>query len=90
VVERTLALSDADLLNIGDLPLGNAAAGAGEPSERGLVRVLAEAAREGVTLRQLEDLYIEQMLVVTGGKKGEAATRLGIDRKTLYRRDPTH
>jgi DNA-binding NtrC family response regulator len=93
VVERTLALCDADLLNVADLPLGNAAdtdASAGESSERGLLRVLGEAAREGVTLRQLEDLYIEQMLVVTGGKKGEAATRLGIDRKTLYRRDPTH
>ena len=61
-----------------------------ESSERGLVQALAEAARNGLTLRQLEDLYIEQMLVVTGGKKGEAAARLGIDRKTLYRRDPTH
>jgi transcriptional regulator of acetoin/glycerol metabolism len=27
------------------------------------------------------------MLAYTGGKKGEAAQRLGIDRKTLYRRD---
>jgi transcriptional regulator of acetoin/glycerol metabolism len=30
------------------------------------------------------------MLAVTGGKKGEARGLLGIDRKTLYRRDPTH
>jgi len=41
-------------------------------------------------LRRLEDLYIEQMLSATGGRKGAAARRLGIDRKTLYRRDPTH
>ena len=93
VVERTLALCDADLLNA----VRSAARepdrrrrGAAESSERGLVQALAEAARDGLTLRQLEDLYIEQMLAVTGGKKGEAATRLGIDRKTLYRRDPTH
>jgi two-component system response regulator AtoC len=91
VVERTLALCDADLLNASDLPLANALqADAGESSVRGLVQALAEAARDGLTLRQLEDLYIEQMLSLTGGKKGEAATRLGIDRKTLYRRDPTH
>jgi DNA-binding NtrC family response regulator len=39
------------------------------------------------SLRDIEDRYIVQMLTHTGGKKGEAATRLGIDRKTLYRRD---
>jgi DNA-binding NtrC family response regulator len=50
----------------------------------------SSSARNGLTLRALEDLYIEQMLVLTGGKKGEAARLLGIDRKTLYRRDPTH
>jgi len=95
VVERTLALSDADLLNVGDLQLDSIS---DEPvadprapnSGVGLVQALADAARNGLTLRALEDLYIEQMLVVTGGKKGEAARMLGIDRKTLYRRDPTH
>jgi len=95
VVERTLALSDADLLNVSDLPLDSIS---DEPvadprapnSGVGLVQALADAARNGLTLRALEDLYIEQMLVVTGGKKGEAARMLGIDRKTLYRRDPTH
>jgi two-component system response regulator HydG len=92
-VERILALSDSDLLTAADLPLASAAqddASAGESTQRALLHALAEAARNRLTLRQLEDLYIEQMLVVTGGKKGEAATRLGIDRKTLYRRDPTH
>jgi DNA-binding NtrC family response regulator len=95
LVERALALSDADLLNVSDLPLDSSSH---EPiadprdanSGVGLVQALADAARNGLTLRALEDLYIEQMLVVTGGKKGEAARMLGIDRKTLYRRDPTH
>jgi DNA-binding NtrC family response regulator len=94
VVERTLALSDADLLNVSDLALDNFCeeplAESRDPSSGvGLVQALADAARNGLTLRALEDLYIEQMLVVTGGKKGEAARMLGIDRKTLYRRDPT-
>ena len=95
VVERTLALSDADLLNVSDLPLDSISDESisdlrGASSGGGLVQALADAARNGLTLRALEDLYIEQMLVVTGGKKGEAARMLGIDRKTLYRRDPTH
>ena len=95
VIERTLALSDADLLNVADLPLDDFADEAisdqrDANSGVGLVSALADAARNGLTLRALEDLYIEQMLVLTGGKKGEAARLLGIDRKTLYRRDPTH
>jgi DNA-binding NtrC family response regulator len=91
VVERTLALSDSDLLNASDLALSHV--GDGEPpapSRRVLEQALAEAARDGITLRALEDLYIEQMLALTGGKKGEAARLLGIDRKTLYRRGPSH
>jgi DNA-binding NtrC family response regulator len=94
VVERTLALSDADLLNVSDLPLDSISdepiADPRDPNSGGLVQALADAARNGLTLRALEDLYIEQMLAVTGGKKGEAARMLGIDRKTLYRRDPSH
>jgi DNA-binding NtrC family response regulator len=92
VVERTLALCDPDLLNVSDLqlPLTEGAANAEGGGERDLRHALAYAARHGITLRQLEDLYIEQMLAVTGGKKGEAARRLGVDRKTLYRRVPAH
>jgi DNA-binding NtrC family response regulator len=92
VIERTLALCDADLLNPSDLalPRGDEGESSDSPHARLLDQALGEAARAGVTLRQLEDLYIEQMLAMTGGKKGEAARLLGIDRKTLYRRDPTH
>ena len=93
VIERTLALCDADLINPSDLPAAlslDAEEAAAEGNEPGLIHALTDAARNGLTLRQLEDLYIEQMLAVTGGKKGEAARLLGIDRKTLYRRDPSH
>ncbi len=96
VIERTLALSDADLLSAQDLPIfgaGNDEMGfptaSNAVADGGLERALDDAARHGLTLRQVEDLYIEKMLLVTGGKKGEAARLLGIDRKTLYRRDPT-
>jgi two-component system response regulator HydG len=85
VVERALALSDADVIGADDLPLdGPMEVTAGESL---LPLALLEAARAGITLHDLEDRYMEQMIAVTGGRKGEAARRLGIDRKTLYRRD---
>jgi len=39
-----------------------------------------------MTLRALEERYIDQILQLTGGNKVQAAKILGIDRKTLYRR----
>ena len=35
---------------------------------------------------ELGDLYIEKVLEQTGGNKVQAAKRLGINRRTLYRR----
>ena len=48
----------------------------------------APAAREqGVmTLRELERRHILSVLEATGGRRGEAARVLGIDRTTLYRK----
>jgi DNA-binding NtrC family response regulator len=56
-------------------------------AECSLLLGLSAGARAAYRLRDIEDRYIAQMLAYTGGKKGEAAQRLGIDRKTLYRRD---
>jgi two-component system response regulator AtoC len=47
------------------------------------VRPLAQTR---MSLRELEDRYIEEVLRITGGNKVKAARILGIDRKTLYRR----
>jgi DNA-binding NtrC family response regulator len=44
------------------------------------------AAVRGLTLDELQDLYIEEALELHGGNKVHAAAALGIDRKTLYRR----
>lgn len=52
-----------------------------------LQRGLTEAARGGLSLREIEDRYIDEVLAMCGGRKGEAAQKLGIDRKTLYRRE---
>ncbi|MEM7410147.1 MAG: sigma-54 dependent transcriptional regulator [Myxococcota bacterium] len=86
-VERSLALSDASVLQVTDLPALDGLDHTDTDAEETEL-VLREAARRGITLRELEDRYIDQVLLHTGGRKGEAAQRLGIDRKTLYRRQP--
>jgi DNA-binding NtrC family response regulator len=47
---------------------------------------LVAAVESGLTLRELEERYTEEILRRTGGNKVHAARILGIDRKTLYRR----
>jgi len=42
---------------------------------------------DGVSLREIEDRYIQHILEKTRGVKEAAAQVLGIDRKTLYRRE---
>jgi two-component system response regulator HydG len=84
VVERALIFCDADPIDVHDLPPEDAL---DETAAREtLLLGLSEAARGRRTLSEITDLYILEMLKLTGGRKGEAARRLGIDRKTLYRR----
>ena len=83
VVESALALSD--VTEIGPEELSLAVEGAGS-HEDGTERLLAEAVRRRLTLRELEELYIDEIMQCTGGNKVRAARILGIDRKTLYRR----
>jgi DNA-binding NtrC family response regulator len=83
VIERALALSDHDELQADDLPL-DVAGGRGDAAITGAV--LRHAAQNQLTLREVEDRYIDEILGLTGGNKVRAARILGIDRKTLYRR----
>jgi len=82
VVQRLLVLGEGAVIEERDV-LAEGVLGEVPP---GLSPRLSEAARSGMTLEALTDLYIDEMLAVTGGRRGEAARRLGIDRKTLYRR----
>jgi DNA-binding NtrC family response regulator len=83
VIERALALSDSAELGVEDLPLEIAGAPVPETGSQSLVK---RAARERLTLRELEERYIDEVLDLTSGNKVQAARILGIDRKTLYRR----
>jgi DNA-binding NtrC family response regulator len=82
VIERALALSDAETLGPEDVPLPG---GATPEKPRG-EDFLASAAAHAMTLHELSERYTEQVLHSTGGNKVQAARILGIDRKTLYRR----
>jgi len=78
VVERAVALTEGDLISPEDLPR--------TMQERKSQDRLASAVAQGFTLDQLEREYIERVLEVEGGNKTRAAQRLGLDRKTLYRK----
>ena len=54
--------------------------------ERRSADVLAGALARGLTLAELEREYINRVLQAEGGNKTRAAQRLGLDRKTLYRK----
>jgi two-component system response regulator HydG len=81
LIERALALSDSDVLQVADLPLEASDIGTGSVTTR-----LHSAAVSGITLDELQDAYIDEVLELHSGNKVHAAAALGIDRKTLYRR----
>ncbi len=87
VVERALALSDAETIPVEDVPLPRAAAerAATNGGNSGDAALRAWA-QQGLPLHDLEERYIDAVMRFTGGNKVRAARVLGIDRKTLYRR----
>jgi DNA-binding NtrC family response regulator len=78
MVERAVALAEGELIGPDDLPP--------VMRERRSQDRLATAVAQGLTLDQLEREYIERVLESEGGNKTRAALRLGLDRKTLYRK----
>ena len=82
VIERSLALCERTVIEAEDLPVP-AGARDGATSEASMLRGASE---ERMTLHELGDRYIEEILRQTGGNKMRAAEILGINRRTLYRR----
>ncbi len=81
-IERALALSSEDRIEVEDLLLSIG----GESTVRPEDALIERALEERLTLRQLEDLYTDRVLELSGGNKVQAARILGINRRTLYRR----
>ena len=78
VVERAVALSDDAEIRAEDLPPALRDRRAGDP--------LAGAMTRRLTLDEVEREYILRVLQAEAGNKTRAAARLGLDRKTLYRK----
>ena len=79
-LERAVALARGAVLSIEDLPARIRDA-SGQTSA-----ILASAKSKRLTLDQLEQSYIIEILRESGGNKSRAAEILGLDRKTLYRK----
>jgi DNA-binding NtrC family response regulator len=79
VIERAVAMTSGAVLLPDDLPerlrSGDCAA-----------MVLNQARDNHMTLRQIEQTYVAEILRLADGNKSRAAEMLGLDRKTLYRR----
>jgi glycine cleavage system H protein len=78
VVERAVALAEGEFIGPDDLPRAL--------QERRGQDLLSSAVAQGFTLDQLEREFIERVLELEGGNKTRTAQRLGLDRKTLYRK----
>jgi two-component system response regulator HydG len=79
VISRAVILCRNDRITRSDLPAKVAG------GEAPLVTV-DDAVNRRLTMDQLEREYARAILAAVGGNKSEAATVLGIDRKTLYRK----
>jgi DNA-binding NtrC family response regulator len=78
VLERGVALSQGDSIGADDLP--------NHVREKKPADFLQVALARRMSLAELEREYIERVLDDEGGNKTRAAQRLGLDRKTLYRK----
>ena len=78
VIERAMNLSQQEVILPEDLP--------GSLDQRADEKLFEKAIGERLTLGQLEKEYIKRVLVEVEGNKSKAAERLGLDRKTLYRK----
>ncbi|RMF89342.1 MAG: sigma-54-dependent Fis family transcriptional regulator [Nitrospinota bacterium] len=79
VIERAVILGQYERITPADLPEMLTA-------RRPEYALLERGKRQRLTLEELEREYILQVLEEVKGNKQKAAERLGIDRKTLYRR----
>ncbi len=79
VLERAVALGEHDALTLADVAEPRPTAADGPPES------LDEAVATGLPLEDLQRTYMRKVLDACGGNMSEAARRLGVDRRTLYR-----
>jgi len=78
IIQRGITMSQHEVILPDDLPASII--------QKTDEKLFEKATEEKFTLDQLEKEYIKRVLIETGGNKSKAAERLGLDRKTLYRK----
>lgn len=78
VVERAVVLASQSLIDDSDIPSSDV---------QSADQFFSGAVRDFPTLEQLEARYIQVVLDKVGGRKEQAAQILGINRRTLYRKE---
>jgi len=86
VIERSLTLSDEEIITAEDLTLEEKPFDFETESSSDIDELLTSAALAQTSLRDLENKYIDAVLSSVEGNKAQAAKILGVDRTTLYRR----
>lgn len=77
-IERCVVLAKGEFIEESDFPNAQTSDSEG---------VIAQASQQLVTLEELEKRYMRFILEKAGGKKEKAAQILGINRRTLYRKE---
>ncbi len=78
VIERAVVLCTNTLIDETDIP---------SPETQNADNFFAESTGDFPTLSQLEERYMRLVLEKTGGRKDKAAQILGMNRRTLYRKE---
>jgi two-component system, NtrC family, response regulator HydG len=78
VIERAVVLCTGTLIDEGDIPT---------PETESAEGFFANATGDFPTVAQLEERYLKLVLEKTGGRKDKAAQILGMNRRTLYRKE---
>jgi DNA-binding NtrC family response regulator len=83
-IERSLVLSDGPEIQARDILISDEPSSGDDSLEASITRLARE---RRVTLHDFGEYYIDAVLEFTRGRKSEAARILGINRRTLYRRE---
>lgn len=78
MVERLVVLSRSSQIDVSDIP---------DVEQTSNEQFFGKATEDSPTLVELEKRYIQLIMDKTGGKKEKAAQILGINRRTLYRKE---
>lgn len=83
-IERSLALADGSEIQAGDILISDDPIRVDGSLESSILQLAQE---QRMTLHDLSEQYVEAVLESTQGRKSEAARILGVNRRTLYRRE---